>query len=156
MSMLVSEEYIIERVEIDERELERDPGGVQLRYNQTEPAIIRDGVDRIAVIDEGDEQYRVDFWGYAFGRLYINSEGVEELGQKLTSDDVEIPSWILDSETVDADDPPWWVPESVAIEPTVTCNNCTETVSAQEVFTPQNLPPSIDGPVVCQTCWNQQ
>lgn len=154
--MLVSDEYIIERVEIDERELDRDPAGVQLRYNQTEPAIIRDGVDGIAVIDEGDEQYRVDFWGYAFGRLFINSEGVEEIGQKLTSNDGEIPSWILDSETVNADDPPWWVPESVAIEPTVTCNNCTKTVSAKEGLSPRNLPPSIDGPVVCQTCWDQR
>lgn len=90
--MLVSEECVIERVEIDERELEQDSEGVQMRYNQTEPAILRDGVDGISVIDEGGEQYRVDFWGYAFGRLYINAEGVDELGQKLTSNEDGIPS----------------------------------------------------------------
>lgn len=153
--MLVSEECVIERIEIDERELERDSEGVQMRYNQTEPVILRDGVDGISVIDEGGEQYRVDFWGYAFGRLYINAEGVDELGQKLTSNEDGIPSWILDPETVDADDPPWWVPESVDIEPTVTCDNCAETISARDVFTPQNLPPHIDGPVVCQACWDR-
>ena len=39
-----------EEIEIDERELERDPPGVHLRYNHTEPSVISDGVDFIAVI----------------------------------------------------------------------------------------------------------
>jgi hypothetical protein len=154
--MIVSDEFIVERVEVDERELGRDSAGVQLRYNQIEPSIITDGVDVIAVIDEGNDKYRVDFWGYASGRMYIDADGVQELGQKLTSNEDEIPVWTLDPETIDGDDPPWWIPESVDIEPTVTCDNCTKTVSARDVFTPRNLPPSIDGPIVCQACWDRR
>lgn len=154
--MLVSEEFIIERIEVEEREIYEDSAGVQLRYNDTEPSIIRDGIDGIAVIDEGDEQYRVDFWGYAVGRMYITAEGMQELGQKLISDEGKIPSWTLDPEAVDADDLPWWVPDSVKVDPTITCDNCAETVSVQDVYTPQNLPIGIDGPLVCQSCWDRQ
>jgi hypothetical protein len=154
--MLVSEECIIERIEVEEREVYQNSSGVQLRYNQTNPSIIRDGVDGIAVIDEGEDNYRVDFWGYAYGRLYITAEGVEELGQKLISDDDAIPSWTLDPETIDAGDPPWWIPDSVEVDPTVTCDNCAETVSVRDIVTPKNLPPGMDGPVVCQACWERQ
>jgi hypothetical protein len=154
--MIVNDEYIIERVEIEERELEQGSSGIHMRYNQTDPSIIRDGVDFIAVTEEGDEKYRVDFQGYAFGRMYITEEGVQELGEKLTTDESRIPSWTLDPETVDADDPPWWLPESVDIEPTVTCDNCAETVAVQNVVTPQDSNDSVDSTVFCQACWDQQ
>jgi len=49
--MLVSEEHIVEEIQIDEREVDRDSSGVHLRYNHTDPSVIRDGVDFIAVID---------------------------------------------------------------------------------------------------------
>lgn len=90
--MLVLDEYIIEEIEIDERELERDPPGVHLRYNHTEPSVISDGIGFIAVIDQGDDEFRIDYWGYAFGRMYITSEGVRELGQRLDYEEDEIPS----------------------------------------------------------------
>lgn len=153
--MLVPEEYIIEETEIDERELERDPPGVHLRYNHTEPSVISDGVDFIAVIDQGDDEYRIDYWGYAFGRMYITSEGVQELGQRLDYEKDEIPSWTLDPETVDANDPPWWLPDDTAIDPTAACDNCEETVSVREVVTPRRPPVDMEGAVFCRDCWEQ-
>lgn len=154
--MLVSEEYIIEEVEIDEQELYRDPPGVHLRYNHTEPSVISDGVDGIAVIDQSDDEYRIDHWGYAFGRIYLTGEEVQELAQRLVPEDDEIPSWTLDPETVDATDPPWWVPDDIAIEPTATCVNCAETVSFQKVVTPRRPPVDMEGGVICRECWERR
>ena len=153
--MLVSEEYIVEEIEIDERELERDPPGVHLRYNHTEPSVISDGVDFIAVIAQGDDEYRIDYWGYAFGRMYLTPEGVQELGQRLAYEEDEIPSWTLDPETVDANDPPWWLPDDTAIDPTVACEHCEEIVSVREVVTPRQPPVGMDGTVFCRDCWEQ-
>lgn len=153
--MIVDDEHIIERVEVEERELAQDPPGVHIKYNQTDPHLIRDGVDFIAVIDEGEGRYRVDFWGYVFGRLYVTEEGVQELGQRLTADEGRIPSWLLDPGTVDAGDVPGWVPDSVDIEPTVTCDNCAKTVGVQNVVTPRNHAESGDRAVLCRECWEQ-
>ena len=154
--MLVSEECIIERMEPDEREVFHSSEGVQILFNTTEPSVIRDGVDGMAVSEVNDETYRIDFWGYAYGRLLITPDGVQEIGQKLTSDEASIPSWTLAPETVDPEDLPWWVPDSVEVDQTVTCEECGETVPVSDVFTPQRSPPSMDGPVICEACWEQR
>lgn len=39
--MLVSDEYIIEELKISMREFDDDTPGIHLRYNQTDPHVIR-------------------------------------------------------------------------------------------------------------------
>jgi len=85
--------------------------------------------------------------------MYITREGVQELGQLLAYDDDEIPSWTLDPETVDANNRPWWVPDDTAIDPTVPCDNCEESVSVREVITPRQPPVGMNGSVFCRDCW---
>lgn len=154
--MLVSDEHIVEEIEIDERDIEPDLPGVHLRYNQTEPFVNSDGVDRIAVIQQDTDEYRVDYWGFTFGRIYITSEGAQELGQRLVFEDDEIPSWILDPETVDTDDPPGWLPEDIVIDPTAVCDRCEEAVSMQNIVTPRKPPLDMDGSTFCRDCWQQR
>lgn len=61
--MLVSEDHIVERIDVDERDLHDNPPGVHLRYNNTQPTVMSDGIDFIAVIETDTENvYRLDYW----------------------------------------------------------------------------------------------
>lgn len=153
--MLVDEEHVIEEIEIDERELGGETPGVHLRYNHTDPDVISDGVDFVAVIEEAADVYRIDYWGYAFGRLRVTAAGVEQLGQDLLGDADEIPRWTLDPETVDADDLPWWVPEGTPAAPTVSCGACGDEVSVRDVVTPRRPVLGVDAEILCRDCWKQ-
>lgn len=153
--MLVSDEHVIEEPEVTEHEVHNDDPDVCLRYNHTDPDVISDGVDGIDVIQEEEDVYRVDYWGYAFGRLLVHPAGVEELGQEYLATDAEIPSWTLDSETVDEGDLPWWVPDDVDPDPTTTCQRCREAVSVQNVVTPSR-PGFEDERVFCRECWEER
>lgn len=152
--MLVDEEHVIEEVEIDERELGGDTPGVHLRYNHTDPDVIRDGIDFVAVIEESEDVYRIDYWGYAFGRLRVSPAGVEQLGQDLLGDSDVVPRWTLDPETADADDMPWWVPDETPVAPTVSCKVCEEEVSVRNVVTPRRPLSTVDAEVLCRDCWD--
>lgn len=151
--MLVDEEHVIEEVEIGERELGGDTPGVHLRYNHTDPDVISDGIDFLAVIEESEDAYRIDYWGYAFGRLRVTADGVEQLGQDLLGDPDVVPSWTLDPETVDADDLPWWVPEETLVAPTVTCEVCADEVTVRNVLTPRRPLAGVDADILCRDCW---
>lgn len=151
--MLVDEDHIIEEVEIEEQELSGDTPGVLLRYNHTNPDLIRDGIDFVAVIEESEEVYRIDYRGYAFGRMRVTADGVEQLGEDLLGDSDTVPSWTLKPETVDADDLPWWVPEETPIAPTISCDVCTDEVSVRDVLTPQRPLSEVDADILCRDCW---
>jgi hypothetical protein len=151
--MLVDEEQILEEVELKEKELCDDTPGVHLRYNHTDPDVIRDGIDFIAVIEESEEVYRLDYRGYAFGRMRVTAEGVEQLGENLLGDSAAVPNWTLKPETVDADDLPWWVPEETAIAPTISCDVCADEVSVRDVLTPQRPVSEVDADILCRDCW---
>jgi hypothetical protein len=151
--MLVDEEYIIEEIEVEEKVLHEDTPGVHLRYNHTDPDVIRDGIDFIAVIEESEEVYRLDYRGYAFGRMRVTAEGVEQLGENLLGDSAAVPNWTLKPETVDADDLPWWVPEETAIAPTISCDVCADEVSVRDVLTPQRPVSEVDADILCRDCW---
>lgn len=114
--MLVSDEHVIERVEVDGREAFGTDEGVVLRFEQTDPSVIRDGVDGVAVVREDDDIYRVDYWGYAFGRLRVTEAGVDELGADLLAEPGDIGYWAVDAASVDPDDLPWWIPEGATVE----------------------------------------
>lgn len=153
--MLVDKEHVIEEINIDERELGGDVPGVHLRYNQTDPDVIEDGIDFVAVIEEPEEVYRIDYWGYDYGRLRITADGVEQLGQDLLGNPDMIPNWTLDPETADAEDLPWWVPDETAVAPTVTCEDCGSDVSVREVVTPRKSRGTEDMDVLCRNCWQE-
>lgn len=153
--MLIDEEHVIEKIDIDERELSGDMPGVHLRYNQTDPDVIEDGIDFVAVIEEPEGVYRIDYWGYSYGRLRVTADGVEQLGQKFLGNPDKIPSWTLDPETVDAEDLAWWVPDEAPVASTVTCEGCGSEVSVREVVTPKRPGMTEDIDVVCQSCWQE-
>ena len=152
--MLVDEEFVIEEEDIEEQELGGDKAGVHMRYNQTDPDVIRDGIDSVAVIEEPEDVYRVDYWGYVFGRLRVTAAGVEQLGRDLLGNPDNVPSWTLNPKTVDADDMPWWIPDQTPVAPTVSCDVCEEKVSVRNVVTPQRPVLTFDAEVFCRDCWD--
>ncbi|MFC7074242.1 hypothetical protein ACFQJ7_05965 [Halovenus rubra] len=153
--MLVDEEHIIEEIEIEERELYGDLPGVHLRYNHTDPDIIRDGIDFVAVIEESEEVYRIDYRGYAFGSMRVTADGVEQLGKDLLGNPDPIPNWTLKPETVDADNLPWWVPEETPIAPTISCEVCADEISVRDVLTPQRPLLEVEADMLCRDCWER-
>lgn len=114
--MLVSDAHVIERVEIDERAVYDSRAGVVLSFEQTDTSVIRDGIDGVAVSEEDSDTYRVDYWGYLYGRLRITRAGVAELGETLLEDQSDLGYWAVDSGSVDTDDLPWWIPDTARVE----------------------------------------
>jgi hypothetical protein len=144
-----------EKIDIDERELGGDVPGVHPRYNQTDPDVIEDGIDFVAIVEEPEGVYRIDYWGYDYGRLRITTDGVEQLGQDLLDNPDMIPNWTLDPETADAEDLPWWVPDNILVAPTVTCESCGSDVPVREVVTPRRSGVTDDIDVLCRDCWEE-
>ena len=152
MILGISEEYVIDHQEGDEywpEELAED--AVIIARNDTDPTVITDGVDVISIVEEGDV-YKVNYWGYMVGEMQIEGEGVQELGALLRYDG-DVPGWLLDEETIDANDLPWWVPEDIEIRPTVECQRCDETVYAGDIVTPMEY--EHGGYRFCRTCWEE-
>ena len=144
----VSEERIIEKVEGEEA---IDKGeGVEIRYNQTDPTVISDGIDAVKVNQEDGDTYRVDYWGYLVGHLLITEEGVNEMGEHLLGEQEDIPNWVIKSEpdkTID------WIPEEYSPPSEVNCGRCQESVPVTEVLTPGRV-----GEVerYCRECWEEE
>lgn len=108
---------------------------VTISYNQTEPNLIRDGIDAIAVTGRADETYRVQYWGYIAGGLVVTAAGIKELGRSLFANADPIPQWVLDDEV--AADPPWWVPDEYEQPTEVCCDECNSEVAVTEILTPE-------------------
>ena len=168
--MLVPEEYIL-----DEREratfsniLEPPPDvpedsrpqvlswpeseGIHIRYHETNPHVISDGVDHIAVIKESDERYRLDYRGYLEGRIYVSLQGIEVFGEQRLGGDEPVPSWIVDIETVDGVNIPWWFPDEADIYPQATCQECSQEKHAREMWCwePEEGPDDLR--IICKDC----
>lgn len=149
----VSEENIVEHVEGEGLPPHYDiEETTTLVYNQTDPFVIVDGINRITVIEAEDGQYLVDYWGYLAGYLKITREGVVELGESLLGDRRTIPVWLVDSET-DITEIPWWLPDDYNPSPTVECQNCGRKAPAKDIVTPGSFG-SSDGDIFCRDCWD--
>ena len=146
----ISEENIIEKVEGEEA-IDKN-GGIELRYNQTDPTVITDGVDAVRVSQEDEDVYRVDYWGYLIGRLLITEEGVNEMGENLLGDQEEIPRWVIESETDGAVD---WIPDDFSPPSEVTCEECHESVAVTEILTPGRTGEG-DFERYCRDCWEKE
>ena len=71
--------------------------GVELRYNRTDPGLVRDGVDVIVVTPAAADRYRIEYRGYLTGSLDVTSAGAAELGESLLGDRDDVPSWVVTS-----------------------------------------------------------
>jgi hypothetical protein len=146
----ISPEHVVEHVEGREASPRPDlePSAV-LRYNQTNPAEIRDGIGRVAVLAESDDRYLIDYWGFHAGYLRTTREGVAELGEALLADRDPVPRWLLD---LPGDgDVPWWIPGEYDGRPTVACERCGEETDAGDVVTPGGHGEREAG-VFCRDC----
>ncbi|WP_435320287.1 HEAT repeat domain-containing protein [Haloarchaeobius sp. TZWSO28] len=148
----VSEENIVEHLE------DRPPGPddesvVTIAYNQPDPQVISDGIDRVSVVEEANGQYLVDYWGYSVGAFRTTAAGLEELGEELLTPRDEIPRWVVQQPT-DAADFPWWIPDGYDPDPRIDCQACGRDTPAAEIVAPG----SFDGSAefrYCRACWNE-
>lgn len=129
--------------------------GVRLQYNQTDPAVLRDGVDTMRVADDGGE-YRILFRGYVAGLLRVQPEGVAELGDLLFADpDSDLPRWLVDSDSIPDGKHPWWIPDTVDLDPHVRCQQCGERTPAGSVVAPGSFDDRASSECFCEACWNE-
>lgn len=148
----ISAENIVEHSEGPDTPLDDDADvDAVINFNQTDPLLISDGVDRITVVRVDDDRFLVDYWGYRTGYLRVTREGVGELGESLLTAREPVPDWLLrtDGET---DDLPEWIPDEYSGEPTIPCQRCDSPTAASNILTPQRL----DGGTTdrfCIRCW---
>ena len=129
-----------------------DGDAVRIRSRDPNPMRVSDGVSTV-VVTPLTGVYRVRYGWYPSGRMLLTRAGVARLGRSLLADRGDVPTWFLDTDTVDGS-PPWWVPDDTTVAPRVECDECGERVPAAEVEAP-----GYDGPgeltVYCAACWDE-
>lgn len=149
----IADENVLERGRGEHRErraAERD--GCRVYYNQTNPTVIEDGIGSVTVLPDDGATYVVNYSGFRVGWLLVTEEGIDELSDHLFGGDDPIPNWLLDAETVDADDRPWWIPDGLALNPTMVCARCQE---RKDVETMVSAPPVPEDGRYCRECWEE-
>ncbi|QLD86154.1 hypothetical protein HWV23_10600 [Natronomonas halophila] len=144
----ISEPNILEQGEAGDQFINEDQPQVRITRNQTDPNWIVDGVDSIEISYESNDRFRVEYWGYMTGRLWITHDGVNELKQTFLDDRDEIPGWTLSTELTELPD---WFPVPDDIPSPVTCSECGSEVSVTEVTAP------LSGGLqdrYCPDCWS--
>lgn len=126
---------------------------VTLEYNQTDPLVIRDGIDRVTVVSKSDDEYLVDYSGYMVGVLRVTRDGVTELGKSLLGNQDGVPNWLLHSPT-NIETLPWWIPDSSTGPPTFSCQHCSSETSASEIVTPSRVTEKTTNRF-CRECWDE-
>lgn len=149
----LSEEHVLTQVNGQEQAPEYDGAdAVTLYHNQTDPTVIRDGVDRVSIVARGDDRYLVYYWGFLIGYLEVTKAGVAALGEHFLGDQKTVPRWILGESAIDGH--PWWVPDDYAGTPTLSCDRCRSETSADEVLTPGSMDGEPDE-MFCTDCWDE-
>lgn len=152
----ISESHVLESTD------EPSPAGgdddvvATLRYNQTEPDVIRDGVDIVEIVDETDgdgERYRISYSGYLRGTIVVTRSGLEELGRSLLGSNATVPRWLL-SPGDGGEESLWWVPDGYDPADTVECSRCGSDVGVDEVVTPAGDREAVDE-YCCRDCWER-
>lgn len=144
----ISESNIIERGEAGELFGSEGQLHVRMARNQTNPNMIVDGVDSIKIFCESDDRFRVEYWGYMSGRLWLTRDGVIELKQHFLDDREEVPGWTLSTELTELPD---WFPTPEYVPSPVTCDECGSGVSVTEVVTPWS---GESQDRYCPDCWS--
>jgi len=150
----ISTENIIDKSEGHERKPEYDSeDAFTLRYNQTDPTLISDGIDSVSVIAETRDTYLLDYHGYLAGYLRVTRRGMIELGETLLGKPDGIPTWIIRG-SLSNQELPWWVPEEYDVELTISCQECGENIAPENILTPgQSETDSTDQ--FCKDCWEE-
>lgn len=149
----VSEGNIIDHIKGQEQPPDSEPDPIAtITYNQTDPTVHSDGIDRVTVGKLADDRYLIDYWGYRMGHLEVTRAGLEELGEYLFADRARVPRWILESYATD--DLPWWIPDGVEGAPSFNCDRCGATLAAEEVLTPGSMDGDPDH-MFCWECWEE-
>lgn len=143
----ISGANIIEQGEPGDRFGSENQPQVSITRNQTDPTLIVDGVDSIEIFSESDDRFRVEYWGYMAGRLWLTRDGVRELKQHFLDDREEIPGWTLSTELSELPD---WFPTPEHLPSPVTCDECGSEVSVTEVVTPWS---GESQDRYCSDCW---
>lgn len=143
----ISDPNIIEHGEAGEVSGNEHEQYVRMARNQTEPDMIVDGVDSMEILYEPGDRFRVEYWGYMSGRLWVTQDGVAELKQTFLDDQNDIPGWTLSTDLTELPD---WFPTPESVPSPVTCDDCGSDVPVTEVVTPW-LAGSHDR--FCPDCW---
>lgn len=143
----ISDENIIDRGDDGMVIGSDDTSIVRFSFNQSDPNMLRDGVDGISVFNESDGQYRVEYWGYVTGYLTVTQEGVKELAEDLFENQTEVPSWKVET---GSDGLPDWFPEYNPPEP-ICCDECETETAAFDIVTPLL---DEDAGRYCPDCWD--
>jgi hypothetical protein len=144
----ISESHIIEQGEAGELSGSDEQPQVRITRNQTEPNLIVDGVDSIEIFHESSNRFRIEYWGYMSGRLWLTRDGVSELKQSFLDDQEEIPGWTLTTELAELPD---WFPAPESPPSPVICYECGSEVSVTEVVTPWSEETKDR---YCPDCWS--
>lgn len=144
----ISASNIIEQDEAGDCFKSNEQPDVSLSRNQTDPNLIEDGVVSIGLFHESDDRFRVEYWGYMSGCLWITHDGVRELKQTFFDDREEIPGWVLSTEHTELPD---WFPIPEQIPTSVTCDNCGSDVPMTEILTPRVGDTEAR---YCHDCWS--
>lgn len=129
-------------------------GALGLAYNQTEPMLLRDGIDRITVVPLAPDEYLVNYTGYARGHLRVTEFGIAQFGSEFLHNRPRVPYWLIDERPASGV-LPWWVPDTYEEPATVSCDECGTDVPVSDVVTPRSFP----GPrehLLCPDCWNRE
>jgi len=146
MRLSISEEHVIDAGSSEETPPFDPDEALDIKYNNTDPLTIRDGIGQIRVVSESQDRYLLEYYGFETGYLRVTREGVAEFGRAhLTSSD-DIPRWIIES--VPEGELPWWVPEKYDGDRLVACDRCLTEMAATDVVTPGGSEERY-----CQDCW---
>ena len=149
----ITEEHIINHQRGEDGHLS-DADGVRIYYNQTDPYTIRDGVNSITVVEK-DDHYLVVYWGYLAGKMRVRREGIAELGRNFLTYRGETPHWLVDRDSVDVDNLPWWMPDDIDLNPHVQCQRCGEPTPVASIVTPGGFEEFTPDDQFCGDCWDE-
>lgn len=124
-----------------------------LAYNLTDPTVHSDGIDRVAVVEEADDRYLVDYWGYQRGAMWVTSDGIAELGSHLLGERGPVPRWLV-AKRLGTGALPWRVPDGYDGEPDVDSTHCRESITAGNILKPGSMDGDRDV-ALSKECWDE-
>ena len=143
----IPEEQVLERH--DEPRQGVDDPIATIGYNHSERDRIRDGVTYVEILALGDDRYRIDYTGYLVGSLVVTGDGLEAFGRSLLADRENVPHWLLNVETDDAEFE--WLPDSYRTPEPVVCAECGSEIGVDDVITLGGRN-DTEG-YRCEACW---
>jgi len=124
----------------------------ELGYNRTRSAEFRDGINRVRILERGDDRYVLSYAGSRSGAIEVTRRGLELMGKAMLGDRPAVPKWLL-SPGDDGKSPPAWVPEGYEPARTVRCGECGAETSVRRVVTRDGR--DEQSGFRCPDCWDR-